>query len=284
MTPEISIGADPELFLQDRGTGLYYSAHNIVLGTKQQPVSVPGGAVQVDGVAAEFNVDPSTNAEEFVNNIRTVVKHLQNMVTVQRPELFLTASPTVHFKKEYFESLPDFVKQLGCTPDYNAYTGEVTPPPEAKTLFRTGGGHVHVGWNEDLDDHDTGHVHDCLQVTKHLDCALYVPSLLFDSDRDRQGLYGKPGCFRPKSYGVEYRVLSNAWVGDPDLVEWVFHSTMEAMTLCKDDRYKDNWLFLLPNFKGAENAIDWSRKDLLNYHNDLVGWGFPSLPERYLEA
>ena len=38
-------------------------------------------------------------------------------------------------------------------------------------------------------------------------------------------MYGAKGAFRPKHYGVEYRVPSNAWLRYPALHKWMFNIT-----------------------------------------------------------
>jgi hypothetical protein len=67
----ILIGADPELFVFTR-SGKPVSAHDLIPGTKYEPHEVGNGAVQVDGVAAEFNIDPAANEDEFFFNIAFV--------------------------------------------------------------------------------------------------------------------------------------------------------------------------------------------------------------------
>ncbi len=54
MTVNFTIGADPEIFLRRRGKA--FSAHGVIPGTKKEPHNVEKGAVQVDGMAVEFNV------------------------------------------------------------------------------------------------------------------------------------------------------------------------------------------------------------------------------------
>jgi hypothetical protein len=45
---------------------------------------------------------------------------------------------------------------------------------------------------------------------------------LWDSDKKRRELYGALGAYRPKSYGVEYRVLSNAWLESKEKMDIVY--------------------------------------------------------------
>ncbi len=42
-----------------------------------------------------------------------------------------------------------------------------------------------------------------------------MPAIILDKDKVRTRNYGKPGNFRPKPYGMEYRTLSNFWINDP---------------------------------------------------------------------
>jgi len=62
-----------------------------------------------------------------------------------------------------------------------------------------------------------------------MDVFLGLFSLFFDSDTKRREMYGKAGAFRPKSYGVEYRTLSNVWLKDVHLMKWVFNNTVDAV-------------------------------------------------------
>jgi hypothetical protein len=216
-------GADPELFVYERGR--YKSAHDLIPGTKECPHPASYGAIQVDGVAAEFNIWPASNCDEFVRNILEVKNFLSREVQKRLPNADLVADPTARFTPEYFDSLPFETKLLGCTPDFDAYTGAENEPPATDKPIRTGGGHIHIGWTQDVDPFDHEHFALCRELTKRLDDQLYNASLDWDSDQTRRELYGKMGSFRPKSYGLEYRPLSNAWVADERLIERVFYLT-----------------------------------------------------------
>jgi hypothetical protein len=50
------IGCDPEIFVKKGGKLI--AATGLVPGDKKKPFRVMGGAVQVDGLALEFNTDP----------------------------------------------------------------------------------------------------------------------------------------------------------------------------------------------------------------------------------
>ncbi len=119
---------------------------------------------------------------------------------------------------------------FGCEPDYNAWTLSTNPSPSPPHPFmRSAGGHVHVETKE----HPA-------EVVKAMDLALAVPSVLMDKGEERKQMYGKVGAHRPKPYGVEYRVLSNFWIFDKKLVQWVWDSTAWALAnLGVADTYKD---------------------------------------------
>lgn len=212
----VKIGCDPELFVYDTETSRFVSAHDLIPGTKQEPRRVPLGAIQRDGVAAEFNIDPARNRGEFMRNIRNVRDILEAAIRRQNPHYQLVAKPTATFDPEYFFKLPEETLALGCEPDFSAYTMGPNPKPHTFEPFRTGSGHVHIQFVEDgkLANNvlEEEHMTKCAQLSKALDVTLLPLSKLWDNDDKRAELYGKPGAFRPKPYGVEYRSLSNAWL------------------------------------------------------------------------
>tara|TARA_B100001063_G_scaffold227047_2_gene237161 strand:- start:8148 stop:8996 length:849 start_codon:yes stop_codon:yes gene_type:complete len=230
LVDSLQVGADPEVFLFKDDAPI--SAVGIVPGTKANPFKVDKGAVQLDGMAAEFNIDPARSPKEFNENIQAVLTTLKEMVG----EHNLSAVPVAHFGHELIAAQPDSARELGCEPDYNAYTGKENPRPDVNTPFRTGAGHVHIGWTTDADPFSEAHFNDCRVLAKQLDAFLGIPSLGFDTDDTRRELYGDWGAFRPKPYGMEYRVLSNAWLKHPELIEWVFSNTKLAFRKLLEDR------------------------------------------------
>lgn len=213
---EILIGADPEFFVKKDGK--HVSAYGLIDGDKKNPVKVDKGAIQVDGMALEFNIDPVNNPEDFLDNINTVMTGLRDRVDSSYEFDF---SPVAQFGKEYIDAQPEKAKELGCDPDFDAYTKNPNPRPNGDLGFRTASGHIHIGWTKDMDPFDPGHFEAGVMLTKQLDCILYPISLLWDDDTTRRNMYGKPGAFRPKPYGMEYRTLSNAWLKDPELIKFV---------------------------------------------------------------
>lgn len=215
------LGCDPEVFvMKKRAKKYYHSAHGLNEGTKEKPVRVEKGAVQVDGMALEFNIDPARTEDEWFTNISTVMKQMEASIP---KGLVIKAVPVAHFTRKHLKEQPEEAKELGCSPDFNAWrNGAVNPRPNADVDFRTGAGHVHFGWGKDLDVNDERHIEACCILSKTLDCTLGVGCALFDDGVKRRELYGAPGAFRPKPYGCEYRVASNAWLRDEATIRWVF--------------------------------------------------------------
>lgn len=230
MSTNFTLGADPELFLFDKIAKQYISGEDLIPGTKQVPFAVDKGAIQVDGVAWEFNINPVSSTEEFKTNVLAVMGELKVRAKKISPNLELHSKPSVDFDPYYFQTLSPYSRQLGCEPDYNAYSGTVNSMPNADVSFRTGSGHIHIGWGSGLDEYSVAHFGDCTKVVKQLDYYLGVQEVLWSNDTRRRDLYGDYGAFRPKSYGVEYRVLSNAWLGNPGLIEFVSEQTLFALS------------------------------------------------------
>ncbi len=226
MEIDFKVGSDPEIFVVD-GNDKLVSAYGMVPGTKDAPASVPCGGIQVDGMALEFNINPAHTKEEFINNTVVVMGELMKAIPKDHSLKILS---TAQFGKAYIDSQPEAAKELGCSPDFNAYmSGEQNPKPNGELPFRTAAGHVHVGWTDGNSIHDKEHQHYCQQVVQVMDLLLGVPSVLMDSDTQRRSMYGQAGSYRAKSYGVEYRVLSNFWIKNQAAMSWVYEQTEAAV-------------------------------------------------------
>jgi len=256
-----SIGADPEMFLQDADGGLV-SAIGLIKGSKKEPRPLPigdGFAVQEDNVAAEYNIPPAHNAGELIEHIRKVQTYLSEEIK-QHGLSFSTLSAGI-FDDVWL--LHPAAREFGCDPDYNAWTGRRNPRPHSDNPnLRSCGGHVHIGYKFDTKD-------DLMLFMRYCDLYLGVPSTLMDTGEKRKELYGKRGAFRPKPYGGEYRVLSNFWTFEQKYIEWVWQATEQAMGSWQNKRVDVDSL----NSEIAD-AINNNNKDtarkLVDHHNLIL--------------
>lgn len=221
--PKILIGCDPEVFVKQGG--IFKSAHGLIRGDKKNPQIVPHGAVQVDGHALEFNIDPAATEAEFVFNVQDVFATMCAMV----PTYEVVAVPVADFDADYLKAQPAEANELGCDPDYNGWNGGVNPRPDGNRPMRTASGHVHIGWTDGENINDANHLDRCNMVVKQMDFFLGLASLLYDGDTRRREMYGRAGACRYKSYGVEYRTLSNAWLMNKERMAWVFRNAQRAV-------------------------------------------------------
>ena len=247
---KLYVGADPEFFVKRNGH--WISAHGFKCGTKKQPTLTAHGAMQNDGTALEVNVKPSETVHEFLTNTWGVINDLREFVKKQDKTADIYTKPAVVFGKSMWGYVPDEAKVLGCEPDYNAYTLRQNPRPDASGRMRTGSGHIHVGWTQNQNPRTVLHMSKCAKLVKELDFRIGLSSLIWDPDPARRNLYGKAGAFRPKPYGLEYRVPSNVLFSNPKYVSHAFHHVVAAVEAVFDksfmyvDRYHD----------AAKQAID----------------------------
>lgn len=216
------LGCDPEIFLLDAAGALVASCDKIG-GTKDFPRPLPigdGFAVQEDNVAIEFNIPPAESADDFVLKVNAAMQYLQGMVATQGLKFSHTSAEIFPISELWHPQAREF----GCDPDFNAWSGgKINPKPKADDhRLRSAGGHVHVGLSGLK-------ITDIICLTKLMDLFLSVPAVRMDNGIMRKELYGKPGAFRRKPYGFEYRTLSNFWVFDSKLVDWVWKATSLAV-------------------------------------------------------
>lgn len=231
MSNKIKIGTDPEIFLRSKTTGRIVSAAGKFPGTKEEPYPLHRGALQVDGHALEFNTEPVSTDNEFVDVVSYVFNQVKGFVRAVDEDLEIALEPVVHFDATYFDSLPEMSKVLGCTPDFSAVTGKQLDAPDiANVPIRTGSGHIHIGWTEDEDPFDPLNFQQRFIIANRVTPYLLRTANLWEkpNSNERRKYYGREGAFRPKPYGVELRALDNLWLEDEQFMKAVFRSAQEG--------------------------------------------------------
>lgn len=254
---QVLIGADPELFLCDKATRSLVPALGLVPGVKHDPHIVDGGALQVDGIAAEFNLSPTKNEMDFLRNLDVVMETLRQQVGDKYD--FLTDA-SVEFDDEFRKAQEYESMVLGCSPDWNAWTGAITEPADSDTNMRTAGGHIHLGFRMSNEVYGDIHMTACRRLTKLLDEEIGTYSVLWDTDTKRRSMYGAAGCFRPKTYGLEYRTLSNKWIFNRGIASFVYKAAQRAVDRFNDGDYN------VPDY--VQEIIDESLKDHVFFDNN----------------
>lgn len=229
------IGGDPEIFVTNRG-GQLLSARR-ALGLDQELFYYGTGVTPgtelfkfyPDGLALEASIQPQMCTAQWVS-----FWHRFLWKAYQRTNEFgvdLTLKNTFDIGSQIEEgAFPLDDLQLGCKPSQNAYH---EPPPELYwgIPVRSAGGHIHLdlvglkGMDLDL-------------LVRALDQYIGVLGVTLAAgvdDPKRRRYYGRAGEYRQTSYGLEYRVLSNFWMGHPtlanligDLIRRIPHAVMEA--------------------------------------------------------
>ena len=229
---EITIGADPEVFILDENKNIA-SAIGVIGGTKLNPKPTDYGYVQEDNVLAEFNVRPANNGTDFVQNNILAYRNLEDIVTEQG---YMIAEGISYYQysedeaKVYLNN--DQAQTFGCDPDINAWTCEYNENVSAQALaehIRVAGGHIHIGMPSQYQ-----HPMFSVNLARLCDVFIGAPLYLFAPEEykiqelKRRNFYGQFGSFREKPYGIEYRAPSNSWLGSTNLMSFVFEASSRA--------------------------------------------------------
>lgn len=243
-----TLGCDPEVFLVDF-SGKFISSVGKIGGSKDypMPINLEGDAVQEDNVTVEFNTPACTSSAQFIEHINKNKEWIKAKAAELGLEMKIVPSATfVNSELDTREA-----QTFGCEPDYNAWhDGMQNPRPRADDPnLRSCGGHIHIG----LEEGDNP-----LHVIQAMDLFVGCMMLEFDTDADRRKLYGKAGAFRPKSYGVEYRTASNAWIETDERIQWAWDQSEKALAFVRG-----GGVFTEEQGKKIQNCINNSDLTLL---------------------
>jgi hypothetical protein len=230
----VKIAADPEMFVTNSRTGEVSSVAGLLGCSKEEKMHFADFRLQEDNVLVEFDIDPQTTSTEFSGNIERAI--MQCAKTVQDKGFFLTDIASHEYTKKELMSFDKSAFVFGCNPDTNIRNGIQNRMPKAKQGLRTAGGHIHLGWEHlnmyknILPLREQQH-----RVGAMCDYFLGLESLSLDHDERRRELYGKAGAARLKSYGLEYRSLSNFWIFKPELRDWAFKKSKELFEVAMNE-------------------------------------------------
>lgn len=250
MSFKFSLGADPEFFIEDK-YGRVKSIIGRIGGTKEKPKFITDHrdfAIQEDNVAAEYNIPPTYIRDHFYGHIKLPQDAIKSILGTDSFQI--SHDSAISFPEEELNNEMAWI--FGCEPDFDAWNMCENKKPSAKDKnLRTAGGHVHVGTK-------LSGVDDMVNLVRAMDLHLGVWSVMADErGATRRQLYGKAGAFRPKPYGLEYRVLSNFWIFSEDHCNMVWDLTEQAINFVNTHKHIDEKLA-----KKIQHCINNGDKDV----------------------
>ncbi len=214
------VGADPELFVVDKD-------NKVIPAFKFLKSKEVNKNVYWDGFQAEFTVDPNVCLTQVMQNIQGRLRMLDSEAKAYNKDAKLSIATVIDTPVELFEGVEDKFVQFGCMPSKNVYgiKGHIV---DGRVLeYRMSGGHIHFGCGTQTEE-DTANIIRALDRCLGVACVSLFSG--FDDPRRRRH-YGVAGEYRTPPHGIEYRVLSNAWLSHPLIMNIVYDFARQAFKL-----------------------------------------------------
>lgn len=230
-----TVGSDPEIFVED-ADGQVIPAFSF-LGPKSNPYKAEvlsywtPNNVYWDGFQAEFDTMPNSCFSGQCDSIHFGLQGVLKKALDFNSKAKLSIRTVVDIPPEVMAKAKQEHVQFGCMPSLNAYGMKGLDTPGHEVPFRPAGGHMHLSFYGLKPGED-------LKIVKAMDAILGVACVSmfaqFDDPR-RRLLYGLAGEYRLPAHGIEYRVLSNAWLIHPLLAHIVFDVGRTAAMVGRKD-------------------------------------------------
>lgn len=237
------IGSDPEIFVVD-------NKNNVIpafdfLGSKEKPDKTAGSVgrspgecgnnpMYWDGFQAEFVTHAVSCLAWQVDSVQCGLKGVLQAARKHNPKAKLSIKTVVDIPFELLRSSKDEHVQFGCMPSMNAYDMKGNGLGGREVPFRPAGGHIHFGIGKLSKE-------EYIKIVKGLDAILGVACVSlfakFDNPKRRM-LYGLAGEYRTPPHGLEYRVLSNAWLSHPLIMNTVFDIARKVVVFSQNNYMK----------------------------------------------
>lgn len=173
-----------------------------------------------DGFAAEYFVYPVACHSYVVDYVRDGLMRVLKAAKEFDKTARLTIKNTFTIPTITMNAAKDEDIAFGCKPSINAYGDEPQAPDDPRKFkLRFTGGHVHLGC-ANLDKAKAE------EMVKAMDIMAAIPAVAMFEHLDspvRRQYYGRAGEYRMPKHGLEYRVLSNAWLCAPAITHLLFN-------------------------------------------------------------
>lgn len=104
----VTVGADPELFIINEKTGKVVSSIGLIPGVKGEPwVSddMPKGfGIETDNILAEYNIPPVKDRISFINNIEYMKNYIKEFVKAKNPDLGILCAASKRVDEDQLQS------------------------------------------------------------------------------------------------------------------------------------------------------------------------------------
>lgn len=254
-----NLGSDPEVFVVN-GKGELMPAFTFLKGKKDPDVARTdidvyhyrdynastgsskklGKPCYWDGFQAEFETQPYGCLAAHVDHVQAGLDKVLKEARKVDPKAKLSIQTVFDIPAELLQTSKHEHVTLGCMPSLNAYGIKGKEVPDGRKMdTRSAGGHIHFEINDKSN---------IVPMVKALDAVIGVPCVaLFASydNPERRKYYGLAGEYRLPPHGMEYRVLSNAWLLHPFIMNIVFDLSRVGLSM---HSYMKAW-------KGSEAEI-----------------------------
>ena len=257
------LGCDPEFFFRGQNgqtvgaekilpeKGIDYNPWN---SKKPEEIS----HIVIDGVQSELNPRPGSCRANLGNEISACFRALDKALK-EKGQVGVSFDPVVKVSKAEMDSLSEKSKVFGCAPSTNVYKNaesQITVNPK-KYLKRSAGGHIHLGSHGDKITMEA--LQNVNVMVPILDILVGNTCVLIDRDpsnKERRKNYGRVGEYRLKSYGIEYRTLSNFWLKSYQLMSFVMGMARFAVVLVADTTKEDDYAGALLSAVNRDDIIN----------------------------
>jgi len=258
-------GSDPEIFVV-RG-----SEHKTLLPAfrflptqeTQQKAHPRGGVIgnidqtltayaYRDGFAAECFIHPVHCHGFLINYLRDGLLNVLKAAQTFDRTAKLTIKNTFTIPEITMRNAAEEDIALGCMPSQNAYDDSPNLPIAARNFhLRFAGGHIHF----DILPAGRGR-NNLIEMVRACDVLAAIPAVAIFASIDsplRRQFYGRAGEYRTPKYGLEYRVLSNAWLATPEVAHLILNLTRVGLKVGRS------------GFRHLLDIDEQAARDIINY-------------------